>query len=32
VQGKRIRGSAILCDGDRIRIGSEEFTFKIRLA
>jgi SARP family transcriptional regulator, regulator of embCAB operon len=32
VQGKRIRGSATLCDGDRIRIGSEEFTFEIRLA
>jgi DNA-binding SARP family transcriptional activator len=32
VHGKRIRGSATLGDGDRIRIGSEEFTFEIRLA
>src|ERR1700758_4886276 len=31
VHGKRIRGSATLGDGDRIRIGREEFTFEIRL-
>ena len=31
VHGKRIRGSATLDDGDRIRIGSQEFTFEIRL-
>jgi DNA-binding SARP family transcriptional activator len=31
VHGKRIRGSATLEDGDRIRIGSQEFTFEIRL-
>jgi hypothetical protein len=30
VQGKRIRGSATLGDGDRIRIGSREFTVEIR--
>lgn len=31
VHGKRIRVSATLDDGDRIRIGSQEFTFEIRL-
>jgi DNA-binding SARP family transcriptional activator len=31
VHGRRIRGSATLDDGDRIRIGSQEFTFEIRL-
>jgi hypothetical protein len=35
VQGKRIRGSVILDDGDRIRIVSQEFTrrnpFRLRL-
>jgi DNA-binding SARP family transcriptional activator len=30
VQGQRIRGSATLADGDRIRIGNQEFTFEIR--
>jgi DNA-binding SARP family transcriptional activator len=30
VQGQRIRGSATLADGDRIRIGSQQFTFEIR--
>jgi DNA-binding SARP family transcriptional activator len=30
VQGERIRGSATLADGDRIRIGGHEFTFEIR--
>ncbi len=30
VAGRRIRGSATLADGDRIRIGSHEFTFGIR--
>jgi SARP family transcriptional regulator, regulator of embCAB operon len=30
VQGQRIRGSATLTDGDRIRIGSHEFTIEIR--
>jgi SARP family transcriptional regulator, regulator of embCAB operon len=30
VHGKRIRGSATLVDGDRVRIGSQEFTFEIR--
>jgi SARP family transcriptional regulator, regulator of embCAB operon len=30
VHGKRIRGSAPLADGDRIRIGGHEFTFEIR--
>jgi len=30
VQGKRIRGTAALDDGDRIRIGSQEFTVEIR--
>jgi DNA-binding SARP family transcriptional activator len=30
VQGKRIRGSATLGDGDRIRIGSREFSVEIR--
>jgi SARP family transcriptional regulator, regulator of embCAB operon len=30
VGGRRIRGSATLADGDRIRIGSYEFTFQIR--
>jgi DNA-binding SARP family transcriptional activator len=30
VQGHRIRGSATLADGDRIRIGGYEFTFEIR--
>jgi pSer/pThr/pTyr-binding forkhead associated (FHA) protein len=29
VQGQRIRGSASLADGDRIRIGGHEFTFEI---
>jgi SARP family transcriptional regulator, regulator of embCAB operon len=28
VQGQRIRGSATLADGDRIRIGGHEFTFE----
>ena len=32
VQGERIRGSATLADGDRIRIGGHEFTFEIRPA
>jgi pSer/pThr/pTyr-binding forkhead associated (FHA) protein len=31
VHGKRIRGSDTLDDGDRIRIGSQDFTFEIRL-
>ena len=30
VQGQRIRGSAGLADGDRVRIGGHEFTFEIR--
>jgi DNA-binding SARP family transcriptional activator len=30
VAGRRIRGSATLAHGDRIRIGSHEFTFEIR--
>lgn len=30
VQGRRIRGSIGLVDGDRIRIGNQEFTFEIR--
>ncbi|WAC91779.1 BTAD domain-containing putative transcriptional regulator [Mycobacterium sp. Aquia_213] len=30
VQGKRIRGSVVLGDGDQIRIGSREFTVEIR--
>jgi DNA-binding SARP family transcriptional activator len=30
VGGRRIRGSATLADGDRIRIGSYQFTFQIR--
>ncbi len=30
VQGQRIRGSAALADGDRVRIGGHEFTFEIR--
>jgi DNA-binding SARP family transcriptional activator len=30
VEGQRIRGSATLADGDRIRIGGHEFTFEIR--
>ncbi|MBW0014704.1 MAG: FHA domain-containing protein, partial [Mycobacterium sp.] len=30
VRGHRIRGSATLADGDRIRIGGHEFTFEIR--
>ncbi|MGO8848939.1 FHA domain-containing protein, partial [Mycobacterium sp.] len=30
VQGQRIRGSATLADGDRIRIGNQELTFEIR--
>lgn len=30
VAGRRIRGSATLADGDRIRIGSHEFTFQIQ--
>jgi DNA-binding SARP family transcriptional activator len=30
VGGQRIRGSATLADGDRIRIGGHEFTFEIR--
>ena len=30
VQGQRIRGSAPLADGDRVRIGSSKFTFEIR--
>ncbi|OBK52672.1 BTAD domain-containing putative transcriptional regulator [Mycobacterium sp. 1081908.1] len=29
VQGQRIRGSATLANGDRIRIGGHEFTFEI---
>jgi pSer/pThr/pTyr-binding forkhead associated (FHA) protein len=29
VQGRRIRGSATLSDGDHIRIGGYEFTFQI---
>jgi SARP family transcriptional regulator, regulator of embCAB operon len=29
VAGERIRGSATLADGDRIRIGHHEFTFEI---
>jgi pSer/pThr/pTyr-binding forkhead associated (FHA) protein len=29
VQGKRIRGSVILSDGDQLRIGSQEFTVEI---
>ncbi len=32
VEGKRIRGSAALGDGDRIRIGNQEFCFEIRPA
>jgi SARP family transcriptional regulator, regulator of embCAB operon len=32
VAGRRIRGSATLSDGDRIRIGGQEFTFEIRPA
>jgi pSer/pThr/pTyr-binding forkhead associated (FHA) protein len=30
VAGRRIRGSATLADGDRIRIGNHEFAFEIR--
>ena len=30
VEGRRIRGSATLADGDRIRIGGYEFVFQIR--
>jgi SARP family transcriptional regulator, regulator of embCAB operon len=30
VGGQRIRGSATLADGDRIRIGGHEFTFEVR--
>jgi len=30
VAGRRIRGSATLAHGDRIRIGSHEFTFELR--
>ncbi|CQD02237.1 EmbR protein [Mycobacterium lentiflavum] len=30
VQGKRIRGSVVLGDGDHIKIGSREFTVEIR--
>ena len=30
VQGRRIRSSATLADGDHIRIGGHEFTFEIR--
>ncbi len=30
VQGRRIRGSATLSDGDHIRLGGHEFTFEIR--
>ena len=30
VAGRRIRGSATLTDGDRIRIGSYQFTFELR--
>ncbi len=30
VQGRRIRSSATLADGDQIRIGKHEFTFEIR--
>jgi pSer/pThr/pTyr-binding forkhead associated (FHA) protein len=30
VQGRRIRSSATLADGDHIRIGGHEFTFQIR--
>jgi SARP family transcriptional regulator, regulator of embCAB operon len=30
VAGRRIRGSATLADGDRIRIGNHEFTFHIQ--
>lgn len=30
VGGQRIRGSAALADGDRIRIGGHEFTFEMR--
>ncbi|MDT5087030.1 MAG: family transcriptional regulator, regulator of embCAB operon, partial [Mycobacterium sp.] len=30
VQGRRIRSSATLADGDHIRIGGHEFTFDIR--
>jgi pSer/pThr/pTyr-binding forkhead associated (FHA) protein len=30
VQGQRVRGSAPLAEGDRIRIGGYEFTFEIR--
>ena len=30
VGGRRIRGSATLADGDRIRIGGHEFIFEIR--
>jgi SARP family transcriptional regulator, regulator of embCAB operon len=32
VQGQRIRTSATLADGDRIRIGNHDFTFEIRPA
>ncbi|CPR10868.1 EmbR protein [Mycobacterium bohemicum DSM 44277] len=30
VRGRRIHGSATLADGDRVRIGNQEFTFEIR--
>ncbi|WP_156689124.1 BTAD domain-containing putative transcriptional regulator [Mycobacterium sp. Marseille-P9652] len=30
VEGQRIRGSAALADGDRIRIGNQEFCFEMR--
>jgi SARP family transcriptional regulator, regulator of embCAB operon len=30
VQGERIRGSATLGDGDRIRIGNQDFSFELR--
>jgi SARP family transcriptional regulator, regulator of embCAB operon len=30
VGGQRIRGSATLANGDRIRIGGHEFTFEVR--
>ena len=30
VQGRRVRGSATLSDGHRIRIGNQEFTFEVR--
>jgi pSer/pThr/pTyr-binding forkhead associated (FHA) protein len=32
VQGHRIRGSATLAEGDRIRIGGYDFIFEIRPA